>query len=182
MKWKTIESEYLTSYPYFTSRKDKCEMPDGRIVPSYYVVELPTSVCAVCMTKENEILLVKQYRHPIESVTMELPGGFVDEGESPETAIKRELQEEVAYSFEEIIPIGKIAANPGVLNNWTYFFLAKGGIPHGKQKFDEHEFLKVEKVSLKELKRMLLSNETVQSLHANCIFYALLEIGELKIS
>lgn len=179
MKWKTLESEYLTRYPYFTSRKDRCETPEGKIVPSYYVVELPPSVCAVCLTTENDVLLVKQYRHPIGEVTMELPGGFVDEGETQLQAITRELQEEVAYQFGEIIPVGKIAANPGVLNNWTYFYLAKDGVPHGKQHFDEHEFLKVEKVALAEVKRMLWDNEFVQSLHANCVFYALKEMNML---
>lgn len=179
MKWKTLESHYITRYPYFTSRKDTCEMPDGTIVPSYYVVELPPSVCAVCLTKDNQVLLAKQYRHPIDDVVLELPGGFVDNGETPDEAIKRELQEEVAYRFEEIIPIGKIAANPGVLNNFTYFFLAKGGVPHGKQKFDPHEFLKVEKVSVKELRRMLLQNEIVQALHAVCAFYALRALEEI---
>ncbi|HRN73305.1 MAG TPA: NUDIX hydrolase [Ginsengibacter sp.] len=179
LKWKTLKSEYLTKYPYFTSRKDTCEMPDGKIVPSYYVVELPGSVCAVCLTNDNEVLIVKQYRHPIEEVCIELPGGFVDKGETPEIAIRRELQEETAYEFSEIIPVGKIAANPGVLNNFTYFFVAKGGKPHGKQHFDEHEFLKVEKISLQELKQLFLDNKIIQSLHANCIFYALRHLGEL---
>lgn len=179
MKWKILESEYITTYPYFTSRKDRCETPEGKIVPSYYVIELPPSVCAVCLTRENEVLLVRQYRHPIGEVTMELPGGFVDEGETPEQAIARELQEEVAYQFDEIIPVGKIAANPGVLSNWTYFYLAKGGVAHGEQHFDEHEFLKVEKVSLNEVKQMLMDNQFVQSLHANCVFYALREMKML---
>src|SRR5690606_23849801 len=104
--------------------------------------------------------------HPIEQVIYELPGGFVDSGESPEEAIARELQEEIAYSFDKITAVGKIAANPGVLNNWTYFFLAEGGVPHGEQHFDAHEFLKVEKIGLEELKRMFLNNEIVQTLHA----------------
>lgn len=173
MKWKTLESEYLTTYPYFTSRKDTCVTEDGKIVPAYYVVELPTSVCAVCITKDKEVLMVKQYRHPIEEVCIELPGGFVDKGETPEEAIRRELQEETAYQFDEIISLGKIAANPGVLNNFTYFFLATGGKPNGKQKLDEHEFLDVEKISMDELKRMLDEHKILQSLHANCIYYAL---------
>lgn len=173
MKWKTLSREYLTRYPYFTSRKDTCETPDGQIVPAYYVVELPASVCAVCLTEENEVLIVRQYRHPIEEVCIELPGGFIDTGETPEIAVRRELQEETAHSFKEFIPLGKIAANPGVLNNYTYFFLATGGKPHGQQHLDEHEFLKVEKISLEAMKRLLLDNQIVQSLHANCVFYAL---------
>ncbi len=180
LKWKTLESEYLTNYPYFTSRKDKCETEDGKIVPSYYVVELPTSVCAVCLTENNEVLVVRQYRHPIHEVCIELPGGFVDKDESPEQAIRRELQEETAHVFNEIIPLGKIAANPGVLNNYTYLFLAKEGKPHGAQKLDEHEFLKVEKISLQELERLLDENQIVQALHATCIFYALKALKKIS--
>lgn len=179
MNWKVLSTEYLTRYPYFTSRKDRCETPEGKIVPSYYVVELPASVCAVCLTEENEVLIVKQYRHPIEKVCIELPGGFVDEGETPAQAIRRELQEETAFEFDDIMELGRIAANPGVLNNFTYFFLAKGGKPKGKQQLDEHEFLKVEKISLEELKSLLLENKIIQSLHANCVFYALKKMGEI---
>ena len=179
MKWKTLSTEYISLYKYFTARKDRCETPEGKIVPAYYVVELPTSVCAVCLTENNEVLMVKQYRHAIAETLIELPGGFVDENETPEQAIKRELMEETAYSFDEIIPVGKIAANPGVLNNFTYFFLAKGGKHTGHQKFDENEFLSLEKISLEELKELLLDNKIVQSLHANCVFYALRHLKEL---
>lgn len=179
MEWKTLETEYITRYRYFTSRKDKCEMPNGKIVPSYYVVELPPSVCAVCLTKDNKALLVRQYRHPIAQVTIELPGGFIDPGETPEQAITRELQEEVAYTFDEIKPIGSIYANPGVLNNPTYFFLATGGIPHGEQHFDEHEFLKVEETDINEVKEMLFENKFLQALHVSCVFYALRELKML---
>lgn len=179
MKWKTIETKYLTVSPYFTSRVDRCMADGGKIVPAYYVVELPTSVCAVCITSQNEVLVVKQYRHPIEEICIELPGGFVNEGETPDQAIKRELQEETAYEFEEYIPLGRVAANPGVLNNYTYFFLAKNGKPHGKQKLDENEFLNVEKISIAGLKHLLNEHQLLQSLHANCAYYALKELGKI---
>ena len=179
MKWKILSSEYISNHQYFTARKDKCETPEGKIVEEYFVVELPTTVCAVAITEEGKVLMVKQYRHAIAETLIELPGGFVDENETPEQAIKRELMEETAYSFDEIIPVGKIAANPGVLNNFTYFFLARGGKRTGHQKFDENEFLSLEKISLKELKELLLDNKMVQSLHANCIFYALQHMKQL---
>lgn len=179
MKWKTLSSEYLSRHPYFTARKDKCETPDGKIVEEYFVVELPTTCCAVALTEEGEVLMVKQYRHPIEEVILEIPGGFIDENETPEKAIKRELKEETGYEFSSVKKVGKIAANPGVLNNFTYLFLAQGGMKTSEQTLDTNEEIEIEKISLQQLKALFLENKMIQSLHNNCIFYALRELGEL---
>ena len=179
MKWKTLSTEYLSNHQYFTARKDKCETPGGNIVDEYFVVELPTTACAVALTEDGEVLMVRQYRHPIEETILEIPGGFIDENEMPEESIQRELKEETGYEFSSIVNVGRIAANPGVLNNFTYLFLAQGGKKTSVQKFDKNEHLELEKISLQELKRLFLENKIVQSLHANCIFYALREMGEL---
>lgn len=177
MKWKILSSKYLSKHRYFTAREDKCETKDGHIVEQYFVVELPPSVCAVALTESDEVLVVKQYRHPIGEELTELPGGFVDKGEEPESAMKRELLEETGYKFSSCEYVGKIAANPGVLDNYTYFFLARGGVEVATQKLDPNEFLRVEKISLTELKSMLTENKMMQSLHANCVFYALRKLG-----
>ncbi len=179
MKWKILSSEYISRHKYFTARKDKCEMPDGKIVPEYFVVELPRTACAVALTEEGEVLMVKQYRHPLDEVLLEVPGGFIDEDESSEEAMRRELKEETGYEFSSFTYVGKIAANPGVLNNYTDFFLAKGGKKTGEQKLDPSEELQIEKISVAELKKLFLENKIVQATHNNCIFYALRELGEL---
>lgn len=179
MKWKVLSSEYISRHKYFTARKDKCETPEGKIIEAYYVVELPTTACAVALTEEGEVLMIKQYRYPLEETLLEIPGGFIDENESSEIAMKRELLEETGYEFSSVIKVGKIAANPGVLNNYTYLFLARGGIKTSEQKLDETEELEVEKISLQELKKLFLENKIMQATHNNCIFYALRTLGEL---
>ena len=179
MNWKILSTEYLSRFPYFTARKDKCETPDGKIVEAYYVVELPTTVCAVAITEENEVLMVRQYRHPIKETLLEIPGGFIDEGETPEEAMRRELKEETGYEFSSVINVGRIAANPGVLDNFTYLFLAKGGIKTSEQHLDQNEELQVEKISIPALKELFLENKMMQALHNSCIFYSLHEMGLL---
>ncbi|MFN8252885.1 MAG: NUDIX hydrolase [Ferruginibacter sp.] len=177
MNWKTLSSTYINKHTYFTARQDRCERPDGLIVDPYFVVELPTTVCALPITENNEVLLVKQYRHPIGQTILEIPGGFADPGEDMENAMARELLEETGYAFSQFDYLGKIAANPGVLDNFTYLYLAKGGKKVAAQKLDDNEEIEIVTVSLDELKRMVRDCEIVQALHLSCVFYALEKLG-----
>lgn len=179
MKWKTLSSEYISKHKYFTARKDKCETPEGKIIDEYFVVELPKTACALALTEDGNVLMVKQYRHPVDSVLLELPGGFIDKNETAAVAMARELKEETGYEFSSVEEVGIVAANPGVLNNYTSLFLAKGGKKTGRQQLDPNEEIEIVTITLAELKKLFFENKIVQSLHANCIFYALRKMGEI---
>jgi hypothetical protein len=98
--WKILSSEYLINAPWAVLRKDSCIMPNGYIVPEYYILEYPNWVNVVAITETDQIILVRQYRHGIEKSVLEIPGGVIDEGEDSLIAAKRELLEETVYVFD----------------------------------------------------------------------------------
>ena len=180
MEWKVLESTYLHKEPWLTIRKDKCELPNGNIVPSFYVNEYPEWVNAFALTKDGKVIMVKQYRHGIRSIETELPGGVVEEGETVEEGVKREVLEETGYKFEKVEYLGKICANPSTTNNFMHMFLATGGEKVAEQNLDDSEEVEVLLLSINEVKQLVKDNKIMQSLHINCITYALMKLEEIK--
>lgn len=179
LDWEKLSSKYLLRENWATLRVDTCLMPDGTIIPDYYVLEYPDWVNAIALTSNNQIILIKQYRHAAGEVILELPGGCIEEGESNEEAVRRELLEETGYEFEEVELLSSLYANPATANNKTHCFIAKGGKLIRKQKLDKGEEILIELVSMEKLKELLLSNQFGQALHTSGLFYALLKLGEI---
>jgi ADP-ribose pyrophosphatase YjhB (NUDIX family) len=180
MKWETLSSEYLFRHePYIVLRKDVCKQPNGKIVPAYYVAELPMSVI-VFPVVDNKVMLIKQYRHPVEEVLWELPGGFSEKNESASVAALRELEEETGYKFSSVKELGKTAANPGILNNYTHIFIANGNYEKTLQQHDEHEDIHLQFFSFEELIEMIRNNEILQSMHLNACLLSLMHLGKLN--
>jgi ADP-ribose pyrophosphatase len=180
MEWKVVESKRLFSEPWFTVRKDICELPNGKKHSAYYILEYPDWATAFALTEDNKVVMVRQYRHGLGVVSTELPGGVIDEGENAAQAIARELMEETGYEFESIEEMGKVAPNPATSNNYMHMFLAKGGRKVADQKLDATEDVEVLIHSVDEVKQLIRENKIVQSLHSTCIFYALEKLGELR--
>lgn len=179
LSWKICHSEYIHKGPWATLRADKCEMPDGRIVDEYYVLEYPNWVNAVAITEDNKILMVRQYRHAAGIVSLEIPGGVIDGDETPVAAIRRELLEETGYQFDDFELLCTVYANPSTANNHTSCYLTKGGKKVQEQDLDEHEEVVVEEHTIAEVKQLLADNKIAQSLHCTGLFYALMKLGEL---
>jgi 8-oxo-dGTP pyrophosphatase MutT (NUDIX family) len=180
MEWEVLSSEYLTKHPpFFVTRKDVCKREDGTVIPAYYVVELPPSVLVFALVEDEKVLMIKQYRHPVKEISIEFPGGFIDEGETPLDAAKREMLEETGYVFSSYEYLGKIAANPGVLNNYTHFFLAKNVLQKKEQQLEKTEEIAIKFYSISELFDLLKKNGIIQALHANACFYALMHLNKL---
>lgn len=167
MIWKQLETEYIFKDQWLRVRKDTVELPNGPVIPSYYVLEYPNWINVLGITKQGAFILVKQYRHGLGKVAYELCAGICDAGDaSPLETAQRELLEETGYgggSWQEWMVV---SANPGTHTNLTYCFLATDLDIVGEQRLEETEQLSVHLFSPEEVKGMLLDNEIWQSLHA----------------
>ncbi|MCY1521829.1 ADP-ribose pyrophosphatase [compost metagenome] len=172
-KWKKLSSRYLVKEKWATLRVDTCQLQGGLVKDDYYVLEYPDWVNAVAFTKEGRIILVRQYRHAADIISLEIPGGVIDEGETPEAAIKRELLEETGYTFESCTLIAKLYPNPATSTNRTFTYLLTGGVKISEQHLDEHEILTVEEYTLDEVKQLLAENKIAQALHVAALYYGL---------
>jgi 8-oxo-dGTP pyrophosphatase MutT (NUDIX family) len=138
-KWKVVSSEQLESNKIFSTRKDTSLSPITGKEHDFFVVEAPDWINVVAITEDDEVILIEQYRHGNQSVTVEIPGGMVDPGEEPIQTAKRELLEETGYAGDSVIFIGEVFPNPAMQNNKCHTFLVTNCKKVGETAFDATE-------------------------------------------
>ncbi len=124
--WRRERSEPVADCRVFKVRRDHSADPRGERLHDFYVIEAPDWINVIPLTKENEVVLIEQYRHGTEGVSLEIPGGMVDPGETPVETAARELFEETGYEAAEVVFLGKTRPNPAIQDNWIHTFLARG--------------------------------------------------------
>lgn len=135
--------------------------PDGRTL-DFDIMESGDAVCVLALTREQKIILAKQFRPGPEKVLMELPGGKVDEGEEPEKAIKRELLEETGFAGN-FQCIGRTVRD-AYFTGHRWHFIATGCMKIGEPKNDDNEFIEVELLSIPEFIEHLKVGELTDAL------------------
>ncbi len=180
MKWKINNSRYLVNDKWLKLRSDSCTMPNGNIIEPYYVFEYPSWINVFGITTDNKVLLVRQYRHGLKEVVLELPSGCVENnGESHLEAAKRELLEETGFTGSSFKQTCKISANPSNHNNQTYCFLATDLEKVSDISLDYGEDIETVLVPLEEFMKMFEENKFHQALHVSSIFYGLQHLKKL---
>ena len=152
-----VESEVKFKGRIVTIRSDKARLHNGKIV-SREVVEHPGGVGIVPVDKDGNVLMVSQYRYPIEKTIMEIPAGKLEYGEDPLECAVRELKEETGCTAGKFISLGEMLPSPGYCKETLYAYLALD-LKEGEMRLDEDEFLDVERVPLKKLVDMVMSGE-----------------------
>lgn len=164
--WKVLKSEYLAREPWFTVRCDSLELPTGAVVPKWYVFEFPDWVNVIALTKDEEFVMISQYRHGLGRTCYELSAGCCEEGESHLESAQRELLEETGYGGGEWREFMVTSANPTNHNNLVYTFLATGVEPLAEQHTEAGEDIRVELMTREEVESLLSNDEIMQALHA----------------
>ncbi len=179
--WNLLNSKYVVKDKWISVRADTCQMPNGKIVEPYYVLEYPTWVNVVALTKNQKIVLVKQYRHGLQKIVLELPSGAVEaEDLSLVAAVKRELLEETGYTSDNFIETGILSPNPANHNNLTHCFLATNVEKIADLNLDDTEQIDVLVLPLEKVIEEIESGILLQALHISSLFLALKNLGKLK--
>ena len=121
----TIESNVHFEGRILTLRVDQVRLPNGRLT-TREIAEHSDSVCVVPVDQDGNILMVRQYRKPLEDQLLEVPAGGIEPGENPEESAVRELQEEIGFTARNITRLSGFWLAPGWCTEYMYAYLARG--------------------------------------------------------
>ena len=146
---KKISSEAIFDGVLLHVKRDTVKLPNGKEATREWIKH-PGASSVIPLLPDGRIILVRQYRYPIDAVTLEVPAGKLDApDEDPLVCAERELSEETGYTAEHITKLTTIATTVGFSNEKIHLYAAEGLTP-GKQHTDEDEFINVVKVPLAE--------------------------------
>ncbi|MGL1894439.1 MAG: NUDIX hydrolase [Spirochaetaceae bacterium] len=158
-KWKTLNKKLRGDYRIFKTFAVDRQSSNGEKKAEFYLVESPDWMTIVPVLKNEEgiecFLMVKQYRHGSDSITLEFPAGMVDPGEDSYNTAARELSEETGYKAESITLVSEINPNPAFMTNKTSTFVARGLTKSGEQNLDEHEEIETLLVPTRDFESMV---------------------------
>ena len=159
-------------------RRDKAKLIDGRIT-NREVVEHPGGVCVFALDNEGKVILVRQYRYPMQEVVLELPAGKLEKGEDPRDSGLRELGEETGLVPQTYLPMGVSFSSPGIMEEKIYYFFATD-LVQGPVHPDDGEFLEVVRVPYEELLEMARKGEIKDAKTLVAILKASMVLEERK--
>lgn len=165
-KYTILDSKVVFKTPLYSIRQNFTQCPVNPEPANFYILETFDWCNIIPITKEREVVMVRQYRHGVNHEILEIPGGVLNRGEKPEKAASRELEEETGYIANDIKELGWTYPNPAIQNNRCFFYYSDNISNTGKQKFDPYEDIKVELVPISEIKNLLKKGVLSHSLVA----------------
>ena len=157
LEWSVKGEKELLKTPVFTVNETDSLSPDGK--EGHYVVMDAPDWVIVIPELNGKFLMVKQWRHGNNSLSIEFPGGVINRGEKPEIAANREMEEETGYKAGKLTYLGCANPNPALMKNRVHFFAAEELQGSGRQHLDEDEYIEYLQVPVEEIYEKIGSEE-----------------------
>ncbi|HEU5075140.1 MAG TPA: NUDIX hydrolase, partial [Polyangiaceae bacterium] len=170
--WQVLESRYLVERPWLSLRQDRVMTGHGTNIDEFHVLEVPTWACVCCIDENGCLVLIRQYRHGIGRVTLELPAGVIESSETPLEGARRELLEETGYTSDDWTALPTLAPEPARHTNHAHCFVARHARRTGQQNLDEVEDLAVELFPASDLMRRIEAGEITHAVHVAALLWA----------
>ena len=163
MNWQILDSSCSFTCPWLKVRKDVVKLPNGVVVPDFYVTEAPDWVNVIAITTDGKFIIEEQYRHGIQKVCFELCAGMMNKDETPLEAAKRELLEETGYSGGEWIECGTSVPNASGSTTKCYHFLATDVERIQEPNQEKTEDIKIHLLTEQQLKQIMLDGRIAEA-------------------
>ncbi len=178
--WTVLARESLLDRtPWVSVWTERVQLANGVVIDEYFRLALRDWVAVFAVTEDGRVPLVRQYRHGIGADLLELPAGYVDDGELPLEAARRELREEVGCTAESVALLGDFSILPERSTMTMHLVLARGACVVDAQQLEETEAITVEWLTLDELAAAWRRGAITAAAHALAVARGLAEVGAL---
>jgi ADP-ribose pyrophosphatase len=172
--WPLLGREVVYKTPIFSLWKEQVTSPRTGEDLSLYVLDSLDWVNVIPLTSAGEVVLIRQYRQGTRALTLEIPGGMIERGESPAEGAARELLEETGRKGSSLSLLGVVEPNPAILNNRCYTYLAHDVEEVAEQELDRGEEIEVLPTPLSEVPGLIASGAIQHSLVVVAFYWLLI--------
>lgn len=170
--WELIASEKLGDYRVFSVHEHQTRSPSTGQEHGFYVIDSQDWINVIPVTPDGRIVFIRQYRHGIAEVTLEVPGGIIDPSDpSPASAARRELVEETGYEADQLIELGAVDPNPAIQSNRCYTYLAQGVHKAGPQQLDGTEEIDIVLVDPDDVPSLIMKGSITHALVVSAFYF-----------
>ena len=179
-KWTLHDTTQVASFRVFRIERHMAKDGEGEVRGDFFTFACPDWCNVVAITPEGELVCIWQYRFGTDAMSLEIPGGIVDPGESPAQAAGRELCEETGFVAESMVPLVVVEPNPALQGNRCHSFLARGARAIGTRHFDEHEEIELVLIPLEAVSELLDQGHFTHALVRSALEVFLRREGEVS--
>jgi len=176
MEWKIIDTKPDRDYRVFKVNTMKALSPRTNEVGEFYIIETNDWVNVIPLTEDKKVVMIKQFRHGSKEITLEIPGGLVDDEHHMEAAL-RELSEETGYVGDRVTYLGATNPNPAIFNNLCHTYLVENAKKVNEKNLDPDEDIEVVLVPVEDIPGLIAQGKINHALVIVAFYFYFSKLG-----